>query len=66
MLDFAVQVSQEAHVVSDEDIATLHDHGFDDEDVWDIASISAFFALSNRLANVTSMRPNDEFYAMGR
>ncbi len=66
MLDFAVQVSQEAHVVSDADIAALHDHGFDDEDVWDIASISAFFALSNRMANVTSMRPNDEFYAMGR
>ena len=66
MLDFAVKVSQQAYDVSDADIAELGEHGFDEEDVWDIASISAFFGLSNRIANVTSMRPNDEFYAMGR
>lgn len=66
MLDFAVRVSQAAHVVDDADVNALHDHGFDDDDVWDIASIAAFFALSNRLANVSNMRPNDEFYAMGR
>ena len=66
MLDFAVLVSQEAHLVSDADIAALKDHGFDDEDVWDISSIAAFFALSNRIANVSSMRPNDEFYSMAR
>ena len=51
---------------TDAEIETLRAHGFDDDDVWDIASISAFFALSNRIANVSSMRPNDEFYAMGR
>ena len=66
MLQFAVRVSQEAHVVSDEDFAELRAHGFEDDDVWDIMSIAAFFALSNRIANVTSMRPNDEFYSMGR
>jgi 4-carboxymuconolactone decarboxylase len=66
MLDFALQVSQAAHLVGDDDIATLKAHGFDEEDVWDIAAIAAFFGLSNRLANVTSMRPNREFYAMGR
>lgn len=66
MLDFAVKVSQSAHVVSEEDFDKLASHGFDDEDVWDIAAIASFFALSNRMANVTSMRPNAEFYAMGR
>ncbi|MDA1074199.1 MAG: peroxidase-related enzyme [Proteobacteria bacterium] len=66
MLDFAVQVSQAAHTASDEDLESLQTHGFSDEDAWDIAAISAFFALSNRLANVTSMRPNSEFYSMGR
>lgn len=66
MLDFAVKVSQEAHTVGDADIEALATHGFGEEDVWDIAAIAAFFALSNRLANVTNMRPNDEFYAMGR
>ena len=48
------------------DYATLRGHGFDDEDIWDIAAITAFFGLSNRLANVTGMRPNDEFFLMGR
>lgn len=66
MLDFAMKVSQSAHLVDDADIETLKAHGFDDEDAWDIAAIAAFFGLSNRLANVTSMRPNREFYALGR
>src|SRR5579863_5157908 len=66
MLDFAMKVSQEAQLASDTDFAALSTHGFSDDDVWDIAAISAFFALSNRMANVTAMRPNDEFYLMGR
>ena len=66
MLDFAVKVSQQAQLVSDTDFAELSAHGFSDDDVWDIAAISAFFALSNRIANVTAMRPNDEFYLLGR
>jgi len=66
MLDFAMKVSQEAELVSDADFAALSAHGFSDDDIWDIAAISAFFALSNRMANVTAMRPNDEFYLMGR
>ncbi|GHD52476.1 alkyl hydroperoxide reductase AhpD [Thalassobaculum fulvum] len=66
MLDFAVKVSQAAHGVGDDDLAALAAHGFTEEDAWDIAAIAAFFGLSNRLANVTSMRPNDEFYTMGR
>jgi uncharacterized peroxidase-related enzyme len=66
MLDFAMKVSTEANVVSDADFAMLSGHGFTDDDIWDIAAIAAFFALSNRLANVTGMRPNDEFYLMGR
>ncbi|WP_128917697.1 peroxidase-related enzyme [Bradyrhizobium nanningense] len=66
MLDFAVRVSMEAYKVSESDFATLKSHGFTEEDVWDIAAITAFFGLSNRLANVTSMRPNAEFYSMGR
>ncbi|RWP43498.1 MAG: alkylhydroperoxidase [Mesorhizobium sp.] len=66
MLDFAMKVSARAYEVGDADIADLRSHGFTDEDAWDIAAIAAFFAMSNRLANVTSMRPNDEFYAMGR
>lgn len=66
MLDFAVRVSTEAQKVSESDFVTLKSHGFTEEDMWDIAAISAFFGLSNRLANVTSMRPNAEFYTMGR
>ena len=66
MLDFAMKVSRAAEEVSDADFAGLAAHGFSDDDAWDIAAISAFFALSNRLANVTAMRPNDEFYLMGR
>lgn len=66
MLDFAVKVCLNSQQVGDEDYAVLHRHGFDDEDIWDIAAITAFFGLSNRMANVTSMRPNDEFFLMGR
>ena len=66
MLDFAVKVCVESHTVDDADYATLRAHGFDDEDVWDIAAITAFFGLSNRMANVISMRPNDEFFVLGR
>ena len=66
MLDFAMKVSTEAHRISEADFADIASHGFSDDDVWDIAAISAFFALSNRMANVTAMRPNDEFYMMGR
>lgn len=66
MLDFAVKVSLQAHEICDADIETLAKHGFSEEDVWDIGAISAFFALSNRMANLTSMRPNNEFYGLGR
>ena len=66
MLDFAMKVSRAAEEISDADFATVGAHGFSDDDIWDIAAISAFFALSNRIANVTGMRANDEFYLMGR
>jgi uncharacterized peroxidase-related enzyme len=66
MLDFALKVSSEAHLVGEPDFATLAVHGFSEEDAWDIAAIAAFFGLSNRIANVTGMRPNPEFYGMGR
>ena len=66
MLDFAMQVSQQADAVGDADFAALRAHGFSDEDIWDIGAVSAFYALSNRMANMTGMRPNDEFFLMGR
>ena len=66
MLEFAMKVCTSSHEVDDEDYTALHAHGFSDEDVWDIAAITAFFGLSNRIANVCAMRPNDEFYLMGR
>lgn len=66
MLDFAMKVSLRAYEAGEEDIETLNGHGFTNEDVWDIAAVSAFFGMSNRLANVTAMRPNDEFFTMGR
>ena len=66
MLDFAVKVSASAHLVGEADFAALKAHDFDEDDIWDIAAIAAFFGMSNRLANVTSMRPNAEFYALGR
>ena len=66
MLDFALQVCHSSHRVEDADFAALHAHGFDDEDIWDIAAITAFFGLSNRMANVSGMMPNAEFYLLGR
>jgi len=66
MLDFAVKVTSESHLVGDADFAALREHGFSDDDAWDIAGIAALFGLSNRIANVSTMRPNDEFYLMGR
>lgn len=66
MLDFAVKVCLDSGAVSDADYAALHAHGFVDEDIWDIAAITAFFGMSNRIANSVGMRPNDEFYLMGR
>jgi len=66
MLDFAMQVALESATVEAADIERLTEHGFSEEDVWDIGAIAAFFAMSNRMANLSGMRPNDEFYAMGR
>jgi len=66
MLDFAMKVSQSAHLVGEADFETLKEHGFTEDDMWDIAGIAAFFGMSNRIANVTSMRPNAEFYSLGR
>jgi uncharacterized peroxidase-related enzyme len=66
MLDFAMKVCLNSHEVEDKDFEVLRPHGFSDEDIWDIAAITAFFGLSNRMANVTGMRPNDEFFLMGR
>lgn len=66
MLDFAMKVSTASHTVDEADFEALRPHGFSDEDIWDIAAITAFFGLSNRMANVIGMRPNDEFYLMGR
>lgn len=66
MLDFSLKVALRSAEVGDADFAELRSHGFSDEDIWDIGAISAFFALSNRMANMINMRPNDEFYLMGR
>jgi uncharacterized peroxidase-related enzyme len=66
MLDYALKVSREAETVDESDYEKLNGFGFDDEDIWDIGTISAFFGLSNRIANMSSMRTNDEFYLMGR
>ena len=66
MLDFAMKVCLRSHEVDEADFTALHGHGFADEDIWDIAAITGFFGLSNRLANVSAMRPNDEFFLMGR
>ena len=66
MLDFALKVALNSSELVDEDFAAVRAHGFSDEDTWDIGAIAAFFALSNRMANMISMRPNDEFYVMGR
>src|SRR3954447_3977538 len=66
MLDFALKVAFEAYAVGEDDFATLAQHGLDAEDAWDIAAIASFFGMSNRMANVTSLRPNDEFYTLSR
>jgi uncharacterized peroxidase-related enzyme len=66
MLDFAMTVSNDSGSIGETHFETLRGHGFSDEDIWDIAAITALFALSNRMANFTAMRPNDEFYLMGR
>ena len=66
MLTFAMKVCQRSHEVDETDFDALREHGFDAEDAWDIAAITAFFGMSNRLANATGMKPNNEFYLMGR
>jgi uncharacterized peroxidase-related enzyme len=66
MIEFALKVASSSGALSDEDIAKVRAQGFSMEDVWDIGAITAFFALSNRMANLTSMRPNDEFFSMAR
>jgi len=66
MLDFALKVCQRSHEIDESDFTTLHAHGFSDEDIWDIAAITAFFGLSNRMASFSNMMPNPEFYLLGR
>ena len=66
MLDFAMKVCLHSEQVNDADFEALHAHGFDDEDIWDIGAITAFFGLSNRVANFSGMQPNAEFYLLGR
>ena len=66
MLEFAVKVAKQADEVCKTDFEALQFHGFSEDDIWDIGSITAFFALSNRIANMAGIRPNDEFYSIGR
>ena len=66
MLDFALKTALRSAEIGDADFAELRQHGFSDDDIWDIGAVAAFFAMSNRLANLTSMRPNDEFFLLGR
>jgi uncharacterized peroxidase-related enzyme len=66
MLDFAMKVSQRSHDLDDADYEVLRTHGFSEEDAWDIGAIAALFALSNRMAHLTRMQPNAEFYSLGR
>ena len=66
MLDFAMKVCERSHEIEEADFAPLHAHGFSDEDIWDIAAITAFFGLSNRMASFAGMMPNPEFYLLGR
>ena len=66
MLDFAIKTCNRSQDISEDDFAILHQHGFSDDDIWDIGAITGLFALSNRMASLTSMRPNAEFYALGR
>ena len=66
MLDFALKVALHSHAIQDADFPPLREHGFSDEDIWDIGAIAALFALSNRMANLINMRPNEEFFLLGR
>jgi len=66
MLDFAMKVALRSAEIGDADFDALRGHGFSDEDIWDIGAVAAFFALSNRMANMIAMRPNEEFYLLGR
>jgi len=66
MLEFAMKVCERSHEIDDSDFPPLHAHGFSDEDIWDIAAITAFFGLSNRMASFSGMQPNTEFYLLGR
>lgn len=66
MLDFALKVALHSHAIQDADFPPLRAHDLSDEDIWDIGAIAALFALSNRMANLINMRPNDEFYLLGR
>ncbi len=66
MLDFAVKVANDSRAVDESDFTALREFGFSDDDIWDIAGISALFGMSNRMANFLSLRPNDEFYGMAR
>jgi uncharacterized peroxidase-related enzyme len=66
MLEFAMKTCLNSHEINDADFSAMHAHGFSDEDIWDIASITAFFGMSNRIANFSGMLPNPEFYLMGR
>jgi uncharacterized peroxidase-related enzyme len=66
MLDFAVTIAERSHTAGEDDFARLRTHGLQDDDIWDVGAIAALFALSNRMANMLALRPNDEFYTMGR
>jgi len=66
MLDFSVRIAARSHEIADADFERLREHGFSDEDIWDIGAIAAFFSMSNRIANMITLRPNDEFYLLGR
>ena len=66
MLDFAIKICNQSHMVNENDFTNLYSHGFADDDIWDIGAITAFFALSNRVASFSSMRPNDDFFNLGR
>lgn len=66
MLDFAMKVSQASHSIEESDHEALRAHGFDDEAIWDIGAIAAFFAMSNRMADLIALQPNEEFFLMGR
>ena len=66
MLDFAIKTCNFSHSISEEDFIDLRSHGFSDDDIWDIGAITAFFALSNRMASLTSMQPNTEVFSLGR